>query len=45
MIDSLKRDLSERGPVWWSDGSSDFNRHLVKNTPYAPWFDAASKDE
>jgi hypothetical protein len=44
-IVSLKRALGERGPVWWNDGSPDFNRHLVKNTPYAPWFDAASNDE
>ena len=30
--------LGERGPVWWTDGAPDFNRHLVKNTPYAEWF-------
>src|SRR5271165_3430767 len=36
-VDAVKRELGERGPVWWTDGSPDFNRHLVKNTPYATW--------
>jgi hypothetical protein len=33
-IDGVKIALGERGPVWWSDGAPDFNRHLVRNTPY-----------
>ncbi|MES2753519.1 MAG: hypothetical protein V4659_02525 [Pseudomonadota bacterium] len=37
-VDVAKRRLGERGPVWWTDGSPDFNRHLAKNTPYANWF-------
>lgn len=37
-VDAAKRALGERGPVWWDDGAPDFNRHLVKNTPYAEWF-------
>nr|WP_091860873.1 MULTISPECIES: hypothetical protein [Bosea] len=37
VVDSAKVALGERGPVWWSDGSPDFNRHLVNNTPYAEW--------
>lgn len=37
-VDAAKIALGERGPVWWSDGTKDFNRHLVKNTPYAGWF-------
>ncbi|MGV8931964.1 MAG: hypothetical protein ACOH1R_07645 [Luteimonas sp.] len=37
-VNSIKISLGERGPVWWSDGSKDFNRCLVKNTPYASWF-------
>jgi len=37
-VDVAKRKLGERGPVWWTDGSSDLNRHLVKNTPYASWY-------
>ncbi len=37
-VDSAKRGLGERGPVWWSDGERDWNRCLVKNSPYAGWF-------
>lgn len=39
-VDEAKRALGERGPVWWSDGSPDFNRRLVANTPYAHWYAA-----
>ena len=39
-VDSAKIALGERGPVWWTDGAPDVNRKLVKNTPYAAWFDA-----
>ncbi|UYK65060.1 hypothetical protein NG831_12475 [Xanthomonas sacchari] len=38
-VNAAKVGLGERGPVWWTDGSKDFNRHLVRNTPYAEWFD------
>lgn len=37
-VDAAKRGLGERGPVWWKDGAPDFNRHLVKNSPYAQWY-------
>ncbi len=37
-VDAAKHALGERGPVWWSDGSPDLNRHLVRNTPYAAWY-------
>ena len=37
-VDAAKVALGERGPVWWTDGAKDFNRHLVKNTPYAVWY-------
>ena len=37
-VDAAKIALGERGPVWWSDGAPDFNRRMVKNTPYADWF-------
>ena len=37
-VDSAKQALGERGPVWWTDGAQDWNRHLAKNTPYADWF-------
>ena len=38
LVDEAKRRLGERGPVWWSDGSPDWNRHQVTETPYAEWF-------
>lgn len=41
-VDGAKRALGERGAVWWTDGAPDLNRRLVKNTPYATWFDALS---
>lgn len=37
-VDEAKRALGERGPVWWTDGSPDLNRHMAKNTPYAEWY-------
>lgn len=37
-VDAAKVSLGERGPVWWTDGAKDFNRHLVKNSPYAAWY-------
>lgn len=37
-VDLTKRALGERGPVWWTDGTKDYNRHLVKNSPYARWY-------
>lgn len=37
-VDAAKRELGERGPVWWADGAPDYNRHLARNTPYAAWF-------
>jgi len=37
-VQEAKVALGERGPVWWTDGTPDYNRHLAKNTPYAEWF-------
>lgn len=37
-VDAAKHALGERGEVWWRDGAPDYNRHLVKNTPYAEWY-------
>jgi hypothetical protein len=37
-VHAAKVALGERGPVWWEDGSPDFNRRKVKNTPYAQWY-------
>ena len=39
-VDAAKRALGERGPVWWTDGAPDYNRHMARNTPYAAWFAA-----
>ncbi len=39
-VDDAKRALGERGPVWWTDGTPDYNRHLAKNTPYRAWFES-----
>ncbi|BDU15313.1 hypothetical protein [Lysobacter auxotrophicus] len=41
-VDAAKVALGERGAVWWTDGAPDLNRKLVKNTPYATWFDRAA---
>jgi len=38
-VDAAKIGLGERGPAWWTDGAKDWNRHLVKNTPYAEWYE------
>ncbi|WP_462402082.1 hypothetical protein [Pseudomonas sp. Marseille-QA0332] len=40
-VQAAKVALGERGPVWWSDGSPDFNRHKAINSPYADWFTQA----
>lgn len=37
-VQTAKVGLGERGPVWWDDGSPDYNRFQVANTPYAEWF-------
>jgi len=42
-VDRVKIELGERGPVWWTDGAPDLNRHKVSGTSYAEWW--ASKRE
>jgi hypothetical protein len=37
-VQSAKQALGERGPPWWTDGARDYNRFLVKNTPYKGWY-------
>lgn len=37
-VEAAKVRLGERGDPWWDDGAPDFNRKLVRNTPYASWF-------
>jgi hypothetical protein len=48
-VDNAKRALGERGEVWWTDGSPDLNRHMIKNTPYSAWYSdlktAARRDQ
>jgi hypothetical protein len=34
-VHAVKVALGERGAVWWTDGSPDYNRFKVENTPYA----------
>jgi hypothetical protein len=29
-VQSAKVALGERGPLWWTDGAPDYNRHLVR---------------
>jgi hypothetical protein len=43
-VDAAKIGLGERGPVWWSDGDEDFNRRLIKNSPYAKWYAKLSRN-
>ena len=40
-VDVAKTGLGERGPVWWTDGAPDLNRHKVKDSPYAEWYGRA----
>jgi hypothetical protein len=39
-VDAAKTALGERGPVWWTDGTEDVNRHMARNTIYADWYAA-----
>jgi hypothetical protein len=41
-VDAAKRELGERGSPWWTDGAPDFNRRLVRNSPYASWWERMS---
>ena len=42
-VDEAKIALGERGPVWWTDGAPDFNRHTARTTPYATWYRLLAK--
>lgn len=44
-VDEAKTGLGERGPVWWTDGAEDFNRHMAENTPYAAWYQSGEVEE
>ena len=43
-VHATKVALGERGPVWWSDGAPNVNRHHPKNTPYADWWRRLSRN-
>ncbi len=43
-VDQAKIALGERGPVWWSDGAPDLNRHKVNDSPYAEWYLKGERD-
>ena len=42
-VDVAKIALGERGPVWWTDGAPDLNRHKVSGSVYAEWWAASEK--
>ena len=39
-VNAAKIALGERGPAWWTDGAADYNRKMVRNSPYAVWYAA-----
>ena len=43
-VDAAKHGLGERGPVWWTDGAPDLNRHMARTTEYAEWFREMEND-
>ena len=43
-VDAAKVALGERGPVWWTDGAPDLNRHMARTTPYAGWYACEGQD-
>jgi len=42
-VDVAKNGLGERGPVWWTDGAPDLNRHKVSGSVYAEWWASGQK--
>ncbi|TCP37577.1 hypothetical protein [Sphingomonas sp. BK235] len=44
-VDAAKVELGERGPVWWTDGTPDLNRHMARNTGYAEWYAKVEKGQ
>ena len=39
-VNAAKVELGERGPVWWDDGSPDYNCCRVDLSPYVDWYNA-----
>jgi len=44
-VNVAKCALGERGPVWWTDGAPDLNRHEVHTTPYRQWHDSLAQHD
>ena len=44
-VQAAKEALGERGALWWNDGSPSYNRCMVKNTPYAEWYESICRDD
>ena len=44
-VNDAKVGLGERGPVWWTDGSPDLNRHMARTTSYADWFKTLATED
>jgi hypothetical protein len=45
LVNAAKIALGERGPVWWADGTPDFNRYKAVNTPYRDWFEGLEEQD
>jgi hypothetical protein len=43
-VDAAKRELGERGPVWWEDGAPDEGGRAPWNSSYAEWWDGLDPD-
>ncbi len=44
-VDAAKRQLGERGPVWWQDDSPDEGGKHPRNSIYADWWGGLSDAE
>ncbi|SER57195.1 hypothetical protein SAMN04490244_101524 [Tranquillimonas rosea] len=47
-VDTAKRRLGERGPVWWTDGAPDVSGRAPWTCHYADWWhalDPATRDD
>jgi hypothetical protein len=43
-VDAAKLGLGESGAPWWTDGAPHYNRRMVRNTPYAQWYEMLSNE-
>ena len=43
-VGELKVALGERGAPWWTDGAPDYNKKLVRQTPYADWYSRVARE-